>query len=534
VIFTLFNFFYITNQKAKRTMKNKVVLAAAIVVASAVVGGLTAYTVGKFNVTGTEEHTETLVESGFESAGNHFTTFSPENYPDFTYAAENAVKGVVGVINTQEIPQQTFGMGGGGFNPFFEFFGIPQEYGPGQPQGQGQRQGDAPRSREQVSGGSGVIISPDGYIVTNHHVVENADKLTVKLYDGKIYDARLIGTDADTEVALIKIEATDLPSIPMGSSDELRLGEWVLAIGNPYELYSTVTHGIVSAKGRSLGAIQTASRMGVESFIQTDAAVNPGNSGGALVNLKGELVGINTLIKSPTGTFTGYSFAVPESIVSKVVADLREYGVVQRALIGIAYSPIDDRFLRERGEELEIEETGGLYVGEVAEGGAAEAAGIKEGDIVTEIDGVTMIDGATVAELISRHRPGDTINISVKRDGKVKQFDVVLRNKAGKSELIAKETFSAIESLGGEFADIDLSNKEKRELGIRGGIQVTAIEENGILARARVRRGYIITQINGTSINSVNELYNITEKITSLEGIYPDGRAIGYSIVPEE
>jgi S1-C subfamily serine protease len=319
----------------------------------------------------------------------------------------------------------------------------------------------------------------------------------------------------------------------MGSSDALRLGEWVLAIGNPYELHSTVTHGIVSAKSRSLGAIQTAGRMGVESFIQTDAAVNPGNSGGALVNLKGELVGINTLIKSPTGTFTGYSFAVPESIVRKVVADLREYGVVQRALIGIAYTPIDDRFLREQGEELGIEETGGLYVGEVAEGGAADAAGIKEGDIVTEIDGVTMVDGATVAELISRHRPGDTINISVKRDGKVKQFDVVLRNKAGKSELIAKETFNAIESLGGEFTDIVLSNKEKKELGIRGGIQVTAIKQDGILARARVRRGYIITHINGTAINSVNELYNITEKITSLEGIYPDGRAIGYSIVPE-
>jgi S1-C subfamily serine protease len=365
-------------------------------------------------------------------------------------------------------------------------------------------------------------------------VVVNASKLTVKLPDGKTYDARLVGTDADTEVALIKIEATDLPSVPFGSSDALRLGEWVLAIGNPYDLQSTVTAGIVSAKGRSLGAIQSGNgsgNTGIESFIQTDAAVNPGNSGGALVNTAGELVGINTLLISRTGGYVGYSFAVPETIVRKVVADLREYGVVQRALIGIAYAVIDDAFIKREGEELEITETGGIYVSEVVKDGAAEAAGIKKGDIITEIDGTQIKDGATVAGIIGMKRPGDTIKISVKRDDKVKQFDVVLRNKAGKSELVARETFDAVASLGGTFANINLSDKQKKELGVKGGIQVTKVAPDGVLARAKVQRGYIITHINGTTIDSVNDLYRITARVTSIEGVYPNGKSVTYSLV---
>ncbi len=508
-------------------MKNKRLLVAAAVIASALVGGVTAYTVTRVaNPSKQEVRTiEKVVESGFENAGSHFTNYSPDNYPDLTYAAENAVKGVVSVIKTEEIPQSSYS---GGFDPFLEFFGIPQQ------SGRQQDQGGETRYREQMSGGSGVIVSPDGYIVTNHHVVVNASKLTVKLPDGKTYDATLVGTDADTEIALLKIDATGLPSLPFGSSDALRLGEWVLAIGNPYELTSTVTHGIISAKSRSLGAIQTSGGMGIESFIQTDAAVNPGNSGGALVNMKGELIGINTLIQSPTGSFAGYSFAVPETIVRKVVADLKEYGIVQRALIGIMYVPIDDRFIRAKGEELGITETGGIYVEEVAEGGAAEAAGIRKGDIITEMDGVKIVSGATVAELISQKRPGDIIKIIAKRDGKVKQFDVTLRNKAGKSELIAKNTFDAVKSLGGDFANINLTDKQKKELGIKGGIQVTSIERGGILARAQVQKGYIITHINGTAINSVNDLYKITEKITLIDGVYPNGKSISYSLVAAE
>jgi Do/DeqQ family serine protease len=457
--------------------------------------------------------------SGLGEASNHFTSYTPENYPDLTYAAENAVQGVVGVIKTEEIPQMSMQ----GMPSIFDFFGFGPQQGY-----EDRRQGEAPKFRQQLSGGSGVIISPDGYVVTNHHVVDNASKLTVKLYDGKTYDATLIGTDADTEIALLKIDATGLPSIPFGSSDALRLGEWVLAIGNPYELHSTVTAGIVSAKSRSLGAI---GQTGLESFIQTDAAVNPGNSGGALVNTKGELVGINTLIKSPTGSYTGYSFAVPETMVRKVVADLKEYGVVQRALMGVEYTIIDDDFISARGEETGVTETGGMYVAGVTPAGGAEEAGIKKGDIITSIDGVKILTSANVAEVISQKRPGDIIKIIAKRDGKVKQFSVTLRNKAGKSELIAKESFDSVNTLGGEFENINLSDKQKKELGIRGGIRVASVSQNGILARARVQRGYIITHVNDIPIYSVNDLYKVTDKITSIDGVYPNGRQVTYSIV---
>lgn len=504
---------------------NLLATAAVVVAASALTGGITALAVARsYNeVPAAVELRAPDKAPGqvFAEAGNHFTSYTPQQYPDLTYAAENSVRAVVGVIKTEEIPQSAY-MGG---DPFFELFGMP--FG-----GQGRQPGDSQRApRERISGGSGVIISADGYIVSNHHVVENASKLTVKLYDGKTYEAKLIGSDEDTDIALIKIDATGLAALPFGSSDDLRLGEWVLAIGNPYELHSTVTAGIVSAKSRSLGAIQTASGMGIESFIQTDAAVNPGNSGGALVNTRAELVGINTLIKSPTGSYAGYAFAVPETIVRKVVSDIKEFGVVQRALLGISYAPIDDDFVRARGEELGITQTGGIYVAEVVSGGAAEAAGIKNGDVITSIDGVEIRSAATVGEIIGRKRPGDVVNISAKRDGKVKQFEVALRNKAGKSELIRKESFDAVKSLGGEFENINLTDKDRKQLGINGGIRVTAIHSQGILARAKVQRGYIITQINGITINSVNDLYRINEKIVSIEGVYPNGRAVSYSLV---
>ncbi len=485
-------------------MKNKFLVAMAVVIAAGLVGGLTAWGITKT----TQRQAEATPWNGqFEGAAAHFTSYEAQGYPDLTYAAENAVKAVVSVIKTEEIRQQAVPEGFGR-HPFFEFFGIPD--------GTHEQVPDEEiRYREQTSGGSGVIISADGYIVTNHHVVENASKLTVKLPNGKTYDAKLIGTDADTEIALIKIEEEGLPALAFGSSDALRLGEWVLAIGNPYSLHSTITAGIVSAKARSLGAIQTSGNSGIESFIQTDAAVNPGNSGGALVNTAGELVGINTLIYSRTGSYAGYAFAVPETIVRKVVRDLREYGVVQRALIGIMYS---------EGEE-------GLVVREVAEGGAAQAAGIEAGDVIEEIDGLPVITTAAVAEIVSQKRPGDAVKISVKRDGKVKQFNVVLRNRAGKSEPVARETFDAIESLGGEFADIRLTEKQQKELGIKAGVQVAGVKQEGVLARARVQRGYIITHLNGREVRSVNDLYRITGRVTSIEGVYPNGRAVTYSLV---
>ena len=378
--------------------------------------------------------------------------------------------------------------------------------------------------------GSGIVLSEDGYIVTNHHVVDNASKLKVTLNDKRTFDAKVIGTDPTTEVALIKIDATDLPTIPIGNSDALRLGEWVLAIGSPYGLQNTITAGIVSAKGRSLQALPT--QYSLESFIQTDAAVNPGNSGGALVNTKGELVGINTLIQSQTGSYIGYSFAVPTSIVKKVVVDLKEYGVVQRAMLGIGYNAIDEAFLEsDKGKSTGIKEQCGIYVGEVYPGSAAEAAGIKTGDIITEINGVKIEGSAQVSEEIAKHRPNDKITVSVKRGSDVKQIEVVLRNKTGNTDVITKDQVSAYDALNGEFAEV--SEKALKSLKIKGGAVVTGVHEGGLLDKAGIRRGSVITRINNSTISSVNDLNRITSAIESIEWINPDGTRDRLLIMPK-
>ena len=478
---------------------------------AAVTGGLTAWTV--VGNRGTEvAYVEREVERT-PALGNHFTSYQNEQYPDLTYAAENAVKAVVNIeaIQQVEMPRR-------GYDPFLEFFGIPQDYGYGD---------GRPQYREQRAGGSGVIISEDGYIVTNNHVVDGASKLKVKLNDGRTFDAKLIGTDSATDLALLKVEAKDLPTLPFGSSDALRLGEWVLAIGSPFDLQSTITAGIVSAKARQLGAIPNDFR--IESFIQTDAAVNPGNSGGALVNTHGELVGINTLIKSQTGSYVGYSFAIPETIVRKVVVDLKEFGVVQRALLGIQFRVVDQDFLDAEGKDLGIKDLGGAYVASVVEGGAASEAGIRKGDVILAIDGVKITEPSTLQEQIARHRPNDTVKLSVKRDGDVKQIEVTLRNKAGKTELMTKEDVDVVEALGGKFADA--GTKLCRELDIKGGVQVVGIKADGILARARVKQGFVITHINDRPVYSLSDMQRMTEKVRSIDGIYPNGRSASYMLV---
>ena len=328
-------------------------------------------------------------------------------------------------------------------------------------------------------------------------------------------------------MALIKIDAQDLPTIPFGDSDALRLGEWVLAIGSPYELQSTVTAGIVSAKSRTLGVIP--SQISIESFIQTDAAVNPGNSGGALVNTKGQLVGINTVIKSPTGSYAGYSFAVPEAIVRKVVVDLKEYGIVQRALLGVMFRVIDENFIEQEGKNKGITEIGGVYVAEAVEDGAAKAARIEKGDVITEIDGIKIGDAATVTEIIGKHRPNDKVNVTVKRAGKVKHFEVVLRNKAGKTELVSKDDFDIVNVLGGEFDE--LSQRQAKQLGIDGGVVVRSVKNGGLLYRARISEGFVITHINDKTVRSLSDLNRITEKVTSIDGVSRGGRAIRYALV---
>ena len=431
------------------------------------------------------------------------------DYPDLTYAAENAVKAVVNIEAKIRVAQPTHR------DPFFEFFGYPGGFGQGG------------REREAMAGGSGVIISEDGYIVTNNHVIDGATELRIKLYDGRTFDGTVIGSDPATDVALVKIEASGLPTLPFGSSDDLRLGEWVLAIGYPMQLQSTITAGIVSAKARHLGALD--GNNSIESFIQTDAAVNPGNSGGALVNTRGELVGINTIIKSSTGSYVGYSFAVPETIVRKVVVDLKESGVVQRAVLGISFRAIDQEFIENMGEELDIDTIGGIYVASVVEGGAASEAGIRKGDIITAIDGTTINDTAQFLEQIGKRRPGDKISIEIQRKGKSHTFEATLQNRAGETRLLTRDAVDVAKTLGGKFTTAPTSIC--KQLDIDGGVQVTDVKPGGLLARGRVKEGYIITHINDKPIHSIEDLNRLTEKISSLDGIYPNGRASSYTIM---
>lgn len=492
-----------------------VIFGAAVV--SAVAGGVTALSVNNYfsNKGGVLSSSDITSQWSDETpkAGNHFAAYQAEQYPDLTYAAENAVKAVVNIESIREVQ---YGGRSRGYDPFYEFFGIPYGGGYGEPQ-----------TREQRAGGSGVIISEDGYIVTNNHVIEDATKLKVKLNDGRTFDAKLIGTDPTTDVALIKIDGKDLPTIPFGNSDNLRLGEWVLAIGSPFDLQSTITAGIVSAKARQLGVIPNELR--VESFIQTDAAVNPGNSGGALVNTRGELVGINTVIKSSTGSYIGYSFAVPETIVRKVVVDLKEYGVVQRALLGIRYRAIDDQFIEQLGEELGITKTGGLYVDEVVEGSAAEEAGLRKGDIITAIDGTKTNDASTMTEKMAQRRPNDKVTISYNRNGIDKKVVVTLKNKVGKAEPVTVDTKDVAEALGGKFSEVSQSLREKLE--IRGGVQVTSVERDGLLGRSGVKEGFVITYINDRPVTSIKDLQRMSSGIESIDGVYPNGRALRYVIV---
>ena len=460
----------------------KALLLLGMIAAGAASGGVVAWSIlSPAEKNGTHVVTPqsgAVSDDPFSQAGTHFTSYQAEQYPDLTYAAENAVKAVVNIEVVQEIevPERQY-------DPFFEFFGIPQ---------QGRR---GPSTQERRGGGSGVIISADGYIVTNNHVV--------------------------------KIEAEDLPTLPFGSSDSLRLGEWVLAIGSPYNLQSTITAGIVSAKARQLDVIPSEFR--IESFIQTDAAVNPGNSGGALVNTRGELVGINTVIKTMTGSYVGYSFAVPETIVRKVVVDLKEYGVVQRALLGLAFRPIDQNFIDQMGEETGIEELGGVYVASVSEGGAASQAGIRKGDVILSVDGVELNEAATLQEQIGKHRPNDKVKLMIKRSGSMKQIEVTLRNKAGKTELLTRDDVDVMEVLGGKFATAD--ERLCRRLEIRGGVEVLAIKANGILSKARVRPGFVITHINDKSVRSLSDMQRMTDKVRSIDGVYPDGRSASYVLV---
>ncbi len=419
------------------------------------------------------------------------------NGVDLTYAAEKSVYGVVNV-KTQSMREASR-------NPILEFF-----------------YGDSYNDSEPVVGfGSGVIISSDGYIVTNNHVVNNSDNVFVTLNDKREFEAEVIGTDPSSDLALIKVDADDLQYIPYGNSDALKVGEWVLAVGNPFTITSTVTAGIVSAKGKNLGIIQD--RYRIESFIQTDAAVNRGNSGGALVNTKGELIGINTAIISPSGGYVGISFAIPVSIVKKVVADLIEFGVVQRAFLGVSIQEINADLAREKG--IDIME--GVYVSEIRPDGAAKDAGIVTGDIIIEINGDKVNSPAELTELINRYRPGDKVTVLLKRKGKTKQFEVTLRNLQGDTKIVKSGSYDSI--LGAKLTDID--SEEKQELKIKYGVKITELRAGKLRAEG-VREGFIITQINNKPVYSVEDLKKIVTNLKGgvyIEGVYPNGISAYYA-----
>lgn len=459
----------------------------------------------------------------FDQKNVHLAALTAEGYPDFTKAAESSVHAVVHIKSTvkAKAPQQGRQRMIDPFEYFFGFGGRDNDdfqYGTPQP---------------SVGFGSGVIISKDGYIITNNHVIDKATDIEVTLNDNSKYNAKLIGTDPTSDIALLKIEGSDFSYIPFGNSDNLKVGEWVLAIGNPFNLTSTVTAGIVSAKGRG-GIGGGKGDMTIQSFIQTDAAINPGNSGGALVNTEGQLVGINTAIYSQTGNFAGYGFAVPISIASKVVADIKEYGTVQRAVLGVMISDVSaaKEAYPDKTKNLKINE--GAFVGGFAEHSPAKQAGIEEGDVITAINANKVRSAGELQENVARLRPGDKIKVTVKRGDSDKTFDLVLKNSDGNTSVVKKG--DALASVGAAFKD--LSNEKQKEYGISYGVEVAGVDNTGKFHKEGISKGFVIQKINNQPVSSANDIENMIKSIANSEdkalfitGFYPTTGARKYYVV---
>jgi Do/DeqQ family serine protease len=467
------------------------------VLLSVLAGGLTAYGVVK----ATEPNPQTSVVKDAEGNAVEYRTvnLADTDYPDFTYAAESAVEAVVYVEVTVQSRQQYQSI-----DPFFRFF-FGDEY-------------DMPQ-RQQKGSGSGVIIRPDGYIVTNNHVVSGATSIQVTLNNNQQYEATVVGTDPATDVAIIKVDATNLPTIPMGDSDALRLGEWVLAIGSPLgaQLRSTITAGIVSAKGRSMP--DYSGEFKIESFIQTDAAVNPGNSGGALVNKKGELVGINTAIVSQTGSYTGYSFAVPVNIVKRVAQDLMDFGSVKRAVLGISMGSVDKKF----ADEMKLSSISGVYINEVMKGSAAEKAGLKKNDVIVAIDGQKITDASSVQAKVGSYHPGDKAVIRYIRDGKEMETEVVFQAAAqqnGEADLDGSVIFYG--------AHLKAASPETlKALGLKSGVEIVSVE-SGKMAEAGAKVGGVIAYVNGEAVSKPEDVVAKAKKASRaiyMEGVDKNGRS---------
>lgn len=418
---------------------------------------------------------------------------------DFRSAVEKSIGAVVHVKTKMYREYQ---------NPLYEFFF-----------GEQQGRGEVPTV---LGFGSGVIISDKGYIVTNNHVIDGSDEIVVVLNNKKEYDARLIGTDPNTDVALLKVDADGLDYLNFGNSDALQLGEWVLAIGNPFNLTSTVTAGIVSAKARNL-PLNREQEFSIESYIQTDAAVNRGNSGGALINTRGELVGINAAIATSTGYYSGYSFAIPASIVEKVVDDLMEYGAVQRAILGVEIADVTAELVRDQ----HLDEIEGVYVVHVRDDGAAREAGIRDRDVIISIDDKRVNSTSELQEVVSKYRPGAKVRVVVKRNGSLKQYDLVLRNLEGSTEIIKQDNL--MELLGATFEP--LSDRERQSLGISNGVKVKSVKQ-GKFRKVGIEEGFILTSVNKRPVSSVNDIESIlkdSEGGVIIEGVDRKGSHAYYA-----
>ena len=452
---------------------------------------------------------------------------APAGQPvDLTYAAEKALPSVVYIKSVQNSKIQTVEYS----DPFEEFFSNPFGgfFGQGQGQGNNGRRQRQVQTPKRAAAGSGVIISADGYIVTNNHVVDGADELTVSLNEGsKEYSARVIGADKTTDLALIKIDGKNLPAIQIANSDDVKVGEWVLAVGNPLGLNNTVTAGIISAKARTLGA------NGVESFIQTDAAINQGNSGGALVNTRGELVGINAMLASPTGSNIGYGFAIPTAIMNKVVDDLKQYGNVQRAMIGIQGSDVKSYVdaKKDEGKEIDLGTMEGIFVAKVVEDGAAEAAGLKEGDVITTIDGKKVKQFGELQGILAKKRPGDKVAITYLRDKKSRTATLTLKNEQGNTKVVKN---ADADVLGADFRPI--TEAQKKQLEISYGLEVIKVN-GGKMKDAGVPKGFIIQRVNDEPMktfddlqNAVKEANNSKDQMLVIRGIFPTGKKGGFVV----
>ncbi|GAA4012485.1 trypsin-like peptidase domain-containing protein [Hymenobacter fastidiosus] len=378
----------------------------------------------------------------------------------------------------------------------------------------------------QVGSGSGVIIAANGYIVTNNHVIDKADKIEVVMDDKRKFQAELVGTDPNTDLALLKVKADNLPFVRYGNSDNVKVGEWVLAVGNPFNLNSTVTAGIISAKGRNINILRDRQGMGIESFLQTDAVVNPGNSGGALVNLNGDLIGINSAIASRTGAFEGYSFAVPSSIVSKVIDDLLKYKVVQRALLGVNMREVDATLASEK----KLSTLNGVYVVGLTPNSAAAAAGLKEGDIITEINGVKVNTSSQLQEQVARFRPGDNIKVGYLRGSDARSTSAILRNATGTTDVVRENTGLKYE--GATLSPV--TRQELSKLGLEGGAKISGIKGSNF-KETGIADGFIITRIDKNRVNNPQDVQRYLDDAkngdgTLVEGVYPDGRKAYYPI----